>query len=339
MRTLLIATSCAAFASAAFAQTATVTGQVLLQEADQPLPYTTVSVMSHGIQLLTTETGRFTVPNLLPGEVRLRFKRIGYSPRDTVLTLAANDTARLMIRMARLAILLPEVVAHRGKCTNEMPLEPRTPVLAQLFDQLNQNAERFKLLAESRPFHMYIHRLRGLLGAENRIVPLRIDSVVRGPFPPESYRPKHVLRRGTLTEWEVGVPELPDYADTAFTNNHCFFYAGQERRGEDSVIAVDFEPTEKIDKEVDIKGTMYLRVDTYELVETITRLNKVPSQFRRSGLLEHTVRVKFSEIVNGITVLEEWHLTNRYRPPRATFVERGQVFNLTWLSDSAARRP
>jgi hypothetical protein len=329
-------------ASSAFnvclAQAATVTGQILLRDADQPLPFTTVSVLSHGIQLLTSEAGRFTVPNLVPGEVRLRFKRIGFSPRDTVLTLAANDTARFVIRMARLAILLPEVVVNRGKCTNAMPLEPKTPVLAQLFDQLNQNAERFKLLAQAMPFRMHVYRLRGLRNNDNKIVPTRIDTVVRGPFPAQPYRPKHVLRRSVLTTWAVGVPELPDYADTAFTNNHCFFYAGQSRRGEDSVIAVDFEPTEKIDRDVDIEGTMYLRVDTYELVETITRLNKVPAQLRRNGLLEHSVRVRFGEIVNGITVLEEWDLTNRYRPPRATFVERGQVFNVTW-ADSAAKKP
>ena len=331
MRAFLIAAACSTLAGPALAQTATVTGQVLLQEADQPLPYTTVAVLSHGIQLLTSETGRFTVPNLLPGEVRLRFKRIGYSPRDTVLTLAANDTARLMVRMSRLAILLPEVVASRGKCTNEMPLEPKTPVLAQLFDQLSQNAERFKLLAEAKPFHVYVQRIRGLRNRDNRVVPLRIDTIVRGPMPPEPYRPKNVVRQDRTGEWDVGVPELPDYADTAFTNNHCFFYAGQMRRGEDSVIAVDFEPTEKIGRDVDIEGTMFLRVDTYELVETITKLNRTPPQFRRSGLQEHSVRVRFGEIVNGITVLEEWDLTNRYRPPRATFGERGQVFNIVWL--------
>ena len=81
MRGLLIGSACVTLGGAAFAQTATVTGQVLLRDADQPLPYTTVSVLSNGTQLLTTETGRFTLANLLPGEVRLRFKRIGFSPR------------------------------------------------------------------------------------------------------------------------------------------------------------------------------------------------------------------------------------------------------------------
>ena len=49
------------------------------------------------------------------------------------------------------------------------------------------------------------------------------------------------------------------------------------------------------------------------------------------------MRAQFSEIVNGITVLEQWDLTNRYRPPRATFVERGQVFNIVWVDSSAAK--
>lgn len=318
------------------AQTATVTGQVVLRDGEQPLPYTTVAVLSQPMQFLTSETGRFTVSNLTPGEARLRFKRIGFAPWDTALTVAANDTARITVRMTRLAIQLPAVLV-RGKCTNEMPLETRVPVLAQLFDQLNQNAERFRLYAEAKPFYIHIHRLRGFRNRDNKIVPTRVDTVVRGPLPAEPYRPRHVLRRTDEGEWGVGVPELPDFADTAFTNNHCFYYAGQTRRGADSVIQVDFEPVQWLDKEVDIEGTMYLRVDTYELVETITRLNNVPAQFRRSGLLEHSVRVRFGEIVNGITVVEEWDLTNRFRPPRASFVERGQVFNLTWADSSAAK--
>ena len=337
MRALLIGTACTSLAGAAFGQTATVTGQVLLREADQPLPYTTVSVLSQATQFLTSETGRFTVTNLVPGEVRLRFKRIGFAPQDTVLTLAANDTARIVVRMTRVAIPLPAVLVS-GKCTNEMPLAAREDVLVQLFDQVNQNAERFRLLAESKPFHMHIHRVRGFRNRDNKVVPMRTDTVVRGPLPAESYRPRNVLRRADDGEWEIGVPELPDFADTAFTNNHCFFYAGQTRQGADSVIQVDFEPVPWLDKEIDIKGSMYLRADTYELVQTVTKLNKVPAQFRRGGLLEHSVRMRFSEIVNGITVPEDWDLTNRYRPPRSAFVELGQVFNIVWL-DSTATKP
>ena len=34
------------------------------------------------------------------------------------------------------------------------------------------------------------------------------------------------------------LPQLTDIADTAFTNNHCLWYAGQQRFGSDSVVRV-----------------------------------------------------------------------------------------------------
>lgn len=45
------------------------------------------------------------------------------------------------------------------------------------------------------------------------------------------------------------LPDLSDLADTAFTNNLCLWYPGQERVGSDSVIRVDFEPVPWLDKE------------------------------------------------------------------------------------------
>ena len=50
--------------------------------------------------------------------------------------------------------------------------------------------------------------------------------------------------------WMIAIPELPDFADTAFANNHCFRYAGQGRVDNDSVIRVEYEPVPWLDKEV-----------------------------------------------------------------------------------------
>lgn len=64
----------------------------------------------------------------------------------------------------------------------------------------------------------------------------------------------------------VKLPELADIADTAFTNNHCFSYAGQTRFGADSVVRVDFEPVSWLAKYIDFEGSLYLRLDGYRLV-------------------------------------------------------------------------
>ena len=327
-------------ASAAHAQNATVSGEILLKDSGQQLGFTTVSVLSQGTQLLTNESGKFLLLNLPPGEVRLRFKRIGFAPKDTTLTVAANDTARVRVEMTRLVIQLPAMVVS-GKCTNETPRQPQSGVLAELFDQINQNAERVQLLARARPFFLYVYRIDGFRNRDNRVVPQAIDTVIRLALPPTPYRPKEVIRRARADEagtWLMSLPELPDLADTAFTNNHCFRYAGQTRWGTDSVVKVEFEPVPWLAKEVDIEGTLYLKVDGYQLVGSVTSLNRIPGELRNSQLIEVTVRAKFTEFVSGIPVLDEWELLKRYRYPTLARVELGQVFNLKWV-DSTAVKP
>lgn len=57
-----------------------------------------------------------------------------------------------------------------------------------------------------------------------------------------------------------------------------------------------------------------------------------------SGFQVDTVRARFSEIVTGVPVLDEWELTNRFRAPRLPRIEVGQVFNVQWM-DSTAVKP
>lgn len=340
MRTTILAIALACVVpSTVRAQTATVIGTVVLREGGQQLGFTTVSVLSQGMQLLTNESGRFVLVQLPPGEIRLRLKRIGFAPKDTTFRLAANDTARVKLEMTRLVIQLPAMMVG-GKCTNESPREPQPTILAELFEQVNQNAERIPLLATARPFYLQVFRVRGYRDRGDKVVPLRVDTVLRRPMPASSYKPKQVVQRGEGVDadgYVLALPELPDFADTAFRNNHCFRYAGQTRYGADSVIKVEFEPVPWLNKEVDIEGTMYLRVDGYQLVGTETRLNRIPSQLRGSGLTDVTVTARFSEIVTGVPVLDEWQMTSRYRYPASTRVEIGQVFALKWADSIAVK--
>ena len=146
MRTpFLVVVGAVASLSAARAQSAAIAGQVLARDGGEPLVSTTVSVMSQGTPTLANESGQFMLRNLAAGEIRLRLKRIGYAPKDTALTIGASDTVRLRIEMTRLAIQLPAMVV-RGNCTDGEPLEERPAVLAELFDQVRQNAVQLQLL-------------------------------------------------------------------------------------------------------------------------------------------------------------------------------------------------
>jgi hypothetical protein len=341
MRYILLTVLCCVVATgSATAQGASVSGQVLHADGGAPLAYTSVSVLPQPAQLLTNEGGTFQITGLMPGEVRLRFKRIGFAPKDTTFTIADIESARVRVEMTRLVLQLPAVVVS-GKCTDQTPFETRPAVLAELFDQVNQNAERMKLLAASKPFLIQLVRVRGTRDRSNGIVVVYKDTVMRRPLPADPYQPTQVLRPGEGIDegrWLIALPEAPDIADTAFTNNHCFQYAGQTRFEEDSVIAVTFEPVPWLNKEVDIKGTLYLRVQDYQLVGSVTKLNRIPAQFRRSGLHDYAVRARFAEVVDGVPVLDKWELTNTFNGARRPFVEIGQVFNIQWTDTAAVAR-
>ena len=315
-----------------FGQNPTVSGQVVLKDGGQPLGFTTVSILSDNRQLLTNESGRFLLLGLAPGEVRLRFKRIGFAPKDTAFRIAAGDTARVSVEMTRLAIQLPAMMVT-GKCTNETPAQPQPQVLADLFEQVQQNAERARLLARQKPFVLHVYRVQGMKRGD-RLIATAVDTGKRS-VEYLRYEPRKVVSYDSSAGWVFHLPDLSNFADSAFTSTHCFRYAGQGRWESDSVIKVDYEPVPWLDEDTDIRGTMYLRVSDYQLVGTTTKLNRIPRQFWSSQLQELTVHARFGEIIAGIPTLDEWVLTRRYS--RNTRVETGQVFRLQWLDSTAAK--
>jgi len=340
MRTILFIVACALIAlRAPLAQRATVAGQVFVREDGQPLGFATISVVSRGTQRLASEGGTFVLRDLPPGEVRLRFRHIGFAPKDTAFVVGANDTARIRVEMTRLALRLPTVVVD-GTCTDRTPFEVSSGVLAELFDQVRQNAERLRLLAIERPFVIRTVSEGGFRDRDNNVVgAARVDTVERGPLPAKPYAPRRIIYPGEgayAGRWVIKLPELPDLADTAFTNNHCFWYAGQERLGSDSVIRVDFEPVPWLAREVDLLGSIYLRADGYQLVGLFTKLNRTPPQNR--ALREYSVRARFREIVSGVPVLAEWELTNTFRNSRPPFVQTGRVTEVKWVDSLTVQR-
>ena len=340
MRSIFVAAICAAFVTSVAAAQAVVLGEAVLKESGRPLEFTTVGVLTEGRQFLTSEKGRFQLPNLPAGELRLRFKRIGFAPHDTTLVLAAGDTARIRIEMTRLVIQLPQMLVS-GRCANETPREPVPGFLAELIEQIVQNSERMRLLAAQRPFQVRMAEEDGFVDAKSVFTPNRVDTVMKNPLPERTYKPREVVFRLTTGPnkgaWGIMLPELADIADTAFTNNHCFRYAGRSRVRGDSVILVEFEPVPWLDKELDLNGTLYLSVDGYQMLGSFTRLNHIRPDWKRNGLEEYFVDAAFKEIVPGVPVLDWMELTNRRRinPPR--FIKQSHAIAIEWKDSTTAR--
>lgn len=122
-------------------------------------------------------------------------------------------------------------------------------------------------------------------------------------------------------------------------NNHCFRYAGRTRIGGESVILVEFEPVPWLDQDYDLNGTLYLKVDGYQLVGTFSRLNRISPRMRRNGLEEYFHEARFTEIVPGVPLIQSWELVNRYRSDdRPHFVQRGRVIGVEWKDSTRSDR-
>lgn len=333
MRSFVIAALCISALRGASGQNGTVMGRVIARESGLPVANASVLVLPNGAQRLAGENGSFLLRDLPQGTVRLRLRRIGFAPKDTAFVIGANDTIRVSIEMARLALVLPELVAH-GACTDRTPSDAKPAVLAALFDQVIQNAERLRLLARERPFALDVTNTRGIPGRTALVT----DTIAREPLPKEPYSPRHIIREFQgRKSGGVMLPELADIADTAFTNNHCLWYAGQERLGSDSVIRVDFEPVPWLAREVDFEGSIFVRVDGYQLVGIDTRLNRMPKEWDRS-FVGYGTRATYQELVGGVPVVAEFDITNTFRgSPAPVVIQRSRVIGVRWLGSGGGR--
>lgn len=125
--------------------------------------------------------------------------------------------------------------------------------------------------------------------ADGQLEPFRTDTIERNALPEWSYVPKQVI-----SGRDVMMPELTHFADTDFTNSHCFHYAGHTRFGADSVIAVEFEPVASLAKGGDLVGTMYRRIGSYRLLGVRTSLSRIPTGLQRY-LQKYTTVARFKE--------------------------------------------
>ncbi len=132
----------------AFAQ---LTGTVVAAESREPLGLSVVSLRPKFGQRFTDAGGRFAFAPTPAGTYVLSVRQIGYAPLDTQL-VTTGDSTHLQIALRRLAIELPPVTIAGSQCTNPGPPDSRDTALRAVFDQLQENARRLALLADSYPF-------------------------------------------------------------------------------------------------------------------------------------------------------------------------------------------
>ena len=292
------------------AQNATIVGQTVLQGGALTIGYAVVSTAPGGREQFSDADGRFIIRDLRPGTIHLSARRIGYAPFDTALDVHPGDTLRVRLEMRLITIQLPAVhtlakaCAHPGGSSDLIGAD-----LAVLFDQVKQNAERNRLLARTYPFELSIERriTKPEPMLEARFV--AYDTVLRSSLRDWHYAPGRML--GTR-EVESGVfggkwitltmPELADFADSTFLDNHCFDFAGLESVDGDTLIAVDFRPAPVV-RQPDVSGTLFLDPKTYQLRLTLVALVNLTKHLE-DQISGQVVRATFKEILPGVPVLD-----------------------------------
>lgn len=301
-------------------------GTVVDAETGEPLAYSIVSLHPGAAEHFTDQAGAFTFTHVSPGTYRLVVRQIGYVPADTTVVVGPESDLSIRITLRRVAVELPPITVT-GALTCVQPGPPDsvvTPALAAVFDQLLENARRYRLLADSFPFSFVLERAY----SSDRKPPFEVDTInQRSVDERRGYRPGHVIDDGT-GPWRdrrvVLLPGLEELADSAFVSAHCFRLAGRDTTEGETLIRVDFEPAATL-RSSDVGGAAYLDMGSYQLRYTRVRLTR--PQRDLPGVLGLVATVRFRQIAPGV-VLQDHVRVVRTLPGRIEQIEQQRLLSV-----------
>jgi hypothetical protein len=309
----------------ASAQQPSLRGTVVSAETGHPLSFSIVTLRPNVGRQFTDGTGAFAFAGMNAGTYLLSIRQIGYTPLDTQIVLAGDTTTIVRITLRHLAIELPPVTIAARQCTNPGRPDSSDSALLAVFDQLQENARRFELLADSYPFHYDLELalrevnqrgdtsrpvVRRLRFSSNDNHPYAVGRVVEPAWGPWG-SPDNML--------VIHSAELQDLGNANFIANHCFRLAGRDTIGGEPLVRIDFEPAIRIGS-ADMAGAAYLDSNTYELRYTETSL----TQPERSGLTNvrsMKFRTRFRNIARGVPLQDSLTVITTYRYGRQTKID------------------
>src|SRR6266404_4384666 len=211
----------------------------------------------------TDGAGAFVFGETKPGTYLLSVRQIGYSPLDTQVVVSGDTTAWLRIALRHLAIELPPVTIAAPRCTRPGRPDSSDAALLAVFDQLQENARRFELLANSYPFEYALEittrevnsrgdtsgpELRRLRLSSKDDHPYAVGRVVEPAWGPWGNPDSFVV---------IHSAELQDLVNPDFIASHCFQLAGRDTIGGDTLVRIDFDAAIRIGS-ADMAGAAYL---------------------------------------------------------------------------------
>ena len=280
----------------------TLRGDVRALETNLPLPFSTVVLQPGVTGRFTNDSGAFAFHDLARGDYRVIVRAIGYLPFDSVIAVA-GDTIVLHLALRPLAIELPPVtvVATRACVRPGPPARDSEPELAAIFDQLRENAARYRLLSDAYPFQYWTQRREWdePRGGDSVVVDtMELRSDARLPYKPGGLIITQPGPRGR-PERTLRLPTVIDLADSVFHQSHCFTFAGVDNVDGESQWRVDFLAADRL-RVADVAGSAWLDSATYVLRQLTFRLTHPERALKSLKTLEATVT--FGELFPSVTV-------------------------------------
>ena len=310
-------------------------GEVIAVGSGARVAYATVELQPLFGPRFADAAGRFAFAPVPPGRYHLMVRQIGHVPYAAPLEVG-DSGINIQVGLAPLFVQLPPVtVTGRAACTSPGPPDPgREPELAALFDQLRENAARFRVLSDAYPFRYWVERVVEDVDSNRALAPVSVDTLQYLSTEHTDYRPGrvvHTVRGPRGYERSMRLPSLADLANNAFHRTHCFAFAGIDTIGELRLIRLAFRVADRL-RSPDVDGTAFLDEETrvlYRLSLTLTRAERAAR-----GVRSVTAEAFFGELlptlvvparVEGTTELQE-------RGGRVGQVERQRLVGVEFIS-------
>jgi hypothetical protein len=285
------------------------TGVVVAAANQIPLGHSMVTLAPIGRQTFTDDEGRFAFPGLSAGSYRLRVTHLGFTPSEQSVTITADSaTTRVHIALAEVQVKLATVkVMGDAPCVAPgAPDALKDREFAVIFQQLEQNAQQYRLLADSFPYAYHEERTNFSVRGDSVVENVHTETVLlRSDQPGWTYHPGHVISTEFITrQRSMHLPTISDFASDDFVKNHCFRYGGIEHTPDGDGVLIDFRAADKLDSP-DVNGTILLDAASYQIRRADLRLSQVPSALRKVAAVD--VITMFREVEPSVLVFSEVH--------------------------------
>ncbi len=304
-------------------------GTVVAAESRQPLAFSIVTLTPTNQKQFTDSAGAFAFSSIAAGPYLLSVRQIAYAPLDTQVVI--GDTATTIhLALRHLAIELPPVTVAGRQCTSPGRPESSDGALAAMFDQLQENARRYELLADSYPFRYQLERTVREVNQRGDTGRPAVTTTWFSSSDDHPYRVGRVVEPGWGpwgdTVLVIHTGHLRHFGNAEFAANHCFRLAGRDTIAGETLIRIDFEPAIRI-RSADMAGAAYLDSLTYELRYTETRLTR-PERSALTGVRSITSRTHFRTIAPGVPLEHSEINVTTYRYNRTVRIETHRVLDV-----------